>query len=144
MMAAPGGATAPAPPASTSGLTLAQKKKLLWGAKKAEATVSAVLPAAVAPQGALGPAEAVYGTNRWDVAEFSSDAEKTKFCKLMGVKATVAGPAPPPRPAGPSAAAHTAMDREAQARVLHDVEEAFARGLAQTGAKKGLGADDAP
>lgn len=47
-----------------------QKVKLLWGSKKqqVEKTVNA---------------EAVFGTNRWDAAEFDNDKEKSKFIRLM-------------------------------------------------------------
>lgn len=76
MMAAPGAAAAGAAPAPTAALTLDQKKKLLWGSKKAEAAVSVAAPAQAASALQRGPAEAVYGANRWDVAEFSSEAEK--------------------------------------------------------------------
>lgn len=51
-------------------LSLEQKKKLLWGAKKQEAAPGA-------------PAGVVFGQNRWDQAELGSDADKLKFLRLM-------------------------------------------------------------
>ncbi|KAL4446831.1 hypothetical protein ABPG77_008075 [Micractinium sp. CCAP 211/92] len=57
-----------------SGLSLDQKKKLLWGGKKKEVAVEP------APQ-------AVFGQNRWDRAEFGSEQDRLKFIKLMGGKA---------------------------------------------------------
>jgi hypothetical protein len=36
-----------------------------------------------APGANKGVASAVYGVNRWDAAEFSSQAEKAKFLKIM-------------------------------------------------------------
>jgi hypothetical protein len=36
-----------------------------------------------APGAGKGVATAVYGVNRWDAAEFSSDAEKAKFLRIM-------------------------------------------------------------
>ncbi len=89
------------------GQTLEQKKKLLWGAKKAETvqTVSrfvhadrmdlqlhsifavvvlftcVVICVAAASQ-ALDHGAAA-GVNRWDAAEFTTDEDKAKFQKLM-------------------------------------------------------------
>ncbi|DBB02755.1 TPA: hypothetical protein ACH3X1_013593 [Trebouxia sp. C0004] len=35
-------------------------------------------------------ADAGYGVNRWDTAAFSSETDKEKFSRLMGVKRTAA------------------------------------------------------
>ncbi len=61
-----------APGSSGSGMTADQKRKLLWGGKKA-AVEEAPAPGVV------------FGANRWDAAEFSnaSDKDKEKFLRLM-------------------------------------------------------------
>lgn len=58
-------------PQGQSGMTREQKVKLLWGAKKEAVTVG-VVPAS--------------GANRWDVAQFTTETDKEKFQRLMGVK----------------------------------------------------------
>jgi hypothetical protein len=96
-------------PAGASGLTAEQKRKLLWGGKKKEAeSAAAAVAGAAAPSGAapaaaagmaapalaaaIAPAaaaaavaapQAVYGRNRWDQAEFTSEQDRLKFIKLM-------------------------------------------------------------
>ena len=88
-----------------AGQTLEQKKKLLWGAKKAETvqTVSRLvnqysaneqlriylrcrhtccLSCVAAAVQALDHGAAA-GINRWDVAEFTTEEDKAKFQKLM-------------------------------------------------------------
>lgn len=69
------------PPASK--LSVDQKKKLLWGGKKKEAEQE----------------QSVFGHNRWDRAEFTSEQERLKFIKMMGGKAAAEmaqqGPANP-------------------------------------------------
>ncbi len=93
MMGAPVGVTpgiaTPGLAAPTSGMTAAQKKALLWGSKKAAAVTSVAAvgtsEAVCEGQQGLGVAvgQAVFGVNRWDAAEFSTEAEKAKFLKIM-------------------------------------------------------------
>ncbi|KAI7843735.1 hypothetical protein COHA_002633 [Chlorella ohadii] len=95
MMGGPKPAAAPAaaPAPTGSGLSLEQKKKLLWGGKKKETTEGA--PAAV------------FGHNRWDQAELASQSDKLKFLKLMGGRTAAetlqqaGGSLPPPEPEEP-------------------------------------------
>ena len=51
------------------GLSRDQKVKMLWGAKK-EAAVGAVVPSVAAADADGDVADALFGHNRWDVAEF--------------------------------------------------------------------------
>ncbi|KAL0042779.1 hypothetical protein WJX79_010768 [Trebouxia sp. C0005] len=105
-----------------TGLTLEQKKNRLWGSKAA----------AEQPQ-----ADAGYGVNRWDTAAFSSETDKEKFSRLMGVKRT----------ATTSASLHAAtfedrelFSRERQDRVMGDLESQFITGLKRKdGRTVGLG-----
>eukprot|EP00200_Dunaliella_tertiolecta_P000675 CAMPEP_0202367516 /NCGR_PEP_ID=MMETSP1126-20121109/17691_1 /ASSEMBLY_ACC=CAM_ASM_000457 /TAXON_ID=3047 /ORGANISM="Dunaliella tertiolecta, Strain CCMP1320" /LENGTH=233 /DNA_ID=CAMNT_0048962771 /DNA_START=540 /DNA_END=1242 /DNA_ORIENTATION=+ len=151
------GATAAAPPGPpTSGLTLQEKRKLLWGKKSAPAAADGP-NAAAAPAGAPGagagdqqqqsvPEEAVYGSNRWDVANFSSEAERARFLRIMGIRSHT----PPAQSSLPpeqkraieDIPGHTAMTKEEQERVLQEVEQAWLRARAQGKATTGLGAAD--
>lgn len=106
-----------------TGLTLEQKKSRLWGSKAASEQ----------PQ-----ADAEYGVNRWDTAAFSSETDKDKFSRLMGVKRTGATT---------SASQHAAncedrelFSRERQDRVMGDLESQFITGLKRKdGRTVGLG-----
>ncbi|DBA90387.1 TPA: Kanadaptin [Trebouxia sp. C0004] len=106
-----------------TGLTLEQKKSKLWGSKAATEQ----------PQ-----ADAGYGVNRWDTAAFSSETDKEKFSRLMGVKRTAAAT---------SASQHAAnsedrelFSRERQDRVMGDLESQFITGLKRKdGRTVGLG-----
>ncbi|GAX74699.1 hypothetical protein CEUSTIGMA_g2147.t1 [Chlamydomonas eustigma] len=127
------GATGGAPQLSRD-----QKVKLLWGSKKAEP-----LEVLAAPPGDI-PVNAVFGHNRWDAAEFTSDKDKERFQRLMGIKGEVAAALAPilqPPGADPEAG-QTAMRREEQERVLNSVEVAFHAGLKRAdGRTVGLGAE---
>lgn len=59
-------------PGLTTGLTVEQKRHLLWGKKKQEPVKEPTAQPVAA-----------FGANRWDVAEFSSGQEKEKFQRLM-------------------------------------------------------------
>lgn len=119
-----------------------QKRKLLWAGKKqaAAATAPAVIPTA--------QAAAACGSNRWDAAEFTTQQDKDKFLRLMGgakagqpaaVQQQI-GPqlpgagqhAPPGGPGAQGAApAPEIMRRDAQQRVLSDLEREFQSGMAR-------------
>lgn len=78
----------------------------------------------------------MFGANRWDAAQFQSEAEKQKFIKLMGVHNQ--------NPAGEAhagnAAEREAMSATEQNRVLSNVETHFMQGLRRAdGRKVGLG-----
>jgi hypothetical protein len=115
-------AAASVPAGSAAGLSVEQKRKLLWGGKKSAGIAAAgVGPSAVSPAAAAGaaaapapaPSAAVFGRNRWDQAEFGSEQERLRFIKLMGGRAAAdslqqgaagpatAAPASPP-PYGPA------------------------------------------
>lgn len=134
------------PPMPTGGsfLGVNQKKKLLWGAKKAEGlglgSAASGMPLGTAATGAVdgdgtssGTVAAVptvvggsVGANRWDTAQFDDEAERDKFQRLMGVKA---GP-PAPGPLG----THATFDRvvtgrSEQERLKADLERSFLEGI---------------
>lgn len=100
--------------------SLEQKRKLLWGSKK------------TAQPDPLAPAQAAaYGSNRWDAAEFGSEADKAKFQRLMGVKQVptvaprpVEGPASAPRQGEPAV-----FTKEGQSRVMSELESQFLAGV---------------
>eukprot|EP00803_Ostreobium_quekettii_P006438 evm.model.scf_1137.3 EVM.evm.TU.scf_1137.3 scf_1137:22852-27863(+) len=130
MMQAPGqmGGSLPQP-GLTTGLTVEQKRHLLWGKKKQEPVKEA-------------PAQPVtaFGANRWDVAEFSSGQEKEKFQRLMGVKSTAPPETAPETADDDSPVERKALGREQQEEVLRSVEQHFVAGLRRAdGRTVGLG-----
>lgn len=95
-------------------MTVEQKKKMLWGDKKAAvATVAA-------------PVDAKVGSNRWDAAEFQDKGTQDKFRKLMGVKDEVSQ-------SGPDAAAPSVMKLDQQQRLQNELEREFHEGLRRRG-----------
>jgi hypothetical protein len=110
-------------PAGGTGFAVEQKKKLLWGSKKAEAPIQ-------------GP---VAGHNRWDTAEFTTDADKDKFHRLMGVKRS--------EDVGPAAGLADGQlfdrhvpQREQQVQLEGDLERNFLEGVRRgTRGAMGLG-----
>lgn len=107
---------------NTSGsMSTDQKKKLLWGRKKALVEQEPVVAAA--------------GSNRWDTVQFSDSERTKKFHKLMGVKnETKEGNAPP------SASGASAVTEEKQRKLQKDLEKQFNQGLERRdGRTAGLG-----
>ncbi len=128
-------AAPPALPPSATGDT----RKLLWAAaRQRAATPDAPLAAPVTARAAsLAPAPA-FGANRWDAAQFGSDAQRNKFLKLMGARS--GGSAVAAGAAAGAGASGAALAGGAQQRVLRDVEAQFAAGVRQRGAgTRGLG-----
>lgn len=79
--------------------------------------------------------ESQFGANRWDTAGFANEADRLKFNKLMGVKASppVANPLVPE-------SEREVLRGDAQDRVLEEVETHFMQGLRRAdGRKVGLG-----
>mmetsp|Transcript_8068 Transcript_8068/g.23973 ORF Transcript_8068/g.23973 Transcript_8068/m.23973 type:complete len:517 (-) Transcript_8068:607-2157(-) len=120
-----------------------QKKRLLWGAKKAEAAVGgAAGMAAVGPEAAVGGAPGgggaagQVGANRWDTAQFDDLAERDKFQRLMGVK-SVSGAAAPPGVAAPAGGQpvfdRVVTGREEQERQKRELERSFLEGVRRGG-----------
>ncbi|MEW5312974.1 MAG: hypothetical protein WDW38_004570 [Sanguina aurantia] len=128
--------------ASAATMSLADKKKLLWGAKKKveQPDVSHSHEEVAVPI----QADAVFGKNRWDGAEWQTTEAKSKFQRMMGVKTDhaemLAGTTAPPQHTDDDFAGHVVMTKDAQAKVLQDVEEHFHAALRRKdGRTVGLG-----
>lgn len=115
---------------SQDGLTLQQKRKLLWAKDDTLSTPSSTSSATSAK---ADTSSSKSGKNAWENAEFADSEQRSKFLRLMGAKKAVGGEKKEPPKETTSSSSFTPMSAKTQEKVFTELETEFDRALMRRG-----------